>query len=387
MNDYSNATQSIQAAVDSWAGDEFSGLFDAYFYLGWLYDLLGNEEAALSATDKAVELDPNNSAIYVNRALLLAEKDMESANEDLETAIHLDPKNGTAYHNLGMLAYIKGDLENAVRYYSKAIELDPDLFASYINRGNILDYQGKTDEAIRDYNAAIKIYPNFSDAYYNRAVAYKNKGDYEATLQDLDQAIELDSSNISAYISRGDLHMQQENYVGATSDFTSAINVSSNIEFGTLWREHRDFGDQFSSLYYDWPPDLGELYYKRGLAYYNLTESDSKAIENAISDFSQTIDFYPDDKETTKTRLADIHSILEGAHAKRGELRLQAKLYQDAIVDFTAVIKMNDIPEFECTMFLGEPICPNGKGADGKGELIFDGFLSNIFNMMGMARR
>ena len=74
----------------------------AWFSVGYLYGEEDNWEAAIDAYDKALELDPNDTAAYNNR--------------------------GVAKRNLGQY-------EAALADYDKALELEPDMAAAYNNRG------------------------------------------------------------------------------------------------------------------------------------------------------------------------------------------------------------------------------------------------------------
>jgi tetratricopeptide (TPR) repeat protein len=160
---YTQAKELIEQGIASLAtGTRINGLAEAYFRLGWLYQVpLG---------------------------------DLTSAIADYTKAIELDPKYAAAYNNRGFALYDQGDLAAAIKDYTKAIELDPKLAQLYNNRGNALSDQGDLAAAIQDYTKVIELDPNYALAYYNTAKVYALQGQVEPALPPLRRALELNAA-------------------------------------------------------------------------------------------------------------------------------------------------------------------------------------------------
>ena len=105
-------------------------------------------------------------------------------------AIELDPKEGWVYLNRGAAYGELGDHRQAIRDYDKAIELDPKDALAYVGRGNAYSMLGDHRQAIRDYDRGIALAPDNSWAYYNIACIYSLQNKTDMACQWLKQAIE-----------------------------------------------------------------------------------------------------------------------------------------------------------------------------------------------------
>jgi len=116
------------------------GIID--YYTGDLYD-------ALRELSNAISLYPLDSELYYYRALTKMKLGVE-AEDDLNTAMSLNPYYAEAYFNKGLLMENVGKYEEAVSYYSKAISINPDYVRAYVRRAKALMKLGKESEAIED---------------------------------------------------------------------------------------------------------------------------------------------------------------------------------------------------------------------------------------------
>jgi tetratricopeptide (TPR) repeat protein len=93
---------------------------------------------------------------------------LDAAFSAYDMAIGLDPNNATAYSNRGEAYWAKRDWDHAIADYSKAIELDPKATIATIR----------------------------TCAYKGRGDAYLAKGDRNLAIKDYAQAVEFDSQAI-----------------------------------------------------------------------------------------------------------------------------------------------------------------------------------------------
>ncbi len=113
--------------------------------------------------------------------------------DDYNQAIEIDPKDASIYVNRGRAKQEIGDFSGAIKDYSKAIEVDPKYSSSYGHRGKIKFDLGDKRGAIDDYNKAIDNDPsneNIGGWYYNRGVAKLQTGEQSGCI-DLSKAGEL----------------------------------------------------------------------------------------------------------------------------------------------------------------------------------------------------
>jgi tetratricopeptide (TPR) repeat protein len=121
---------------------------------------------AISYYKNALEITPNNKILNYNLGKLYQDLgQLESAKEQYQNLIAIDPNSYPAYNNLGYIAfYYEDNYEEAVRYYSKAIEINPSYDQAWCNRALAYEYLDDYDKAREDYLQCLKINPNYENA-------------------------------------------------------------------------------------------------------------------------------------------------------------------------------------------------------------------------------
>ena len=148
-----------------------------------------------TAVDSATDPDPpqtdepradNIAAIahYETGEAYLNEGDWETALDEFNQAIQIDPEYAEAYSSRGLIQEFLGNFEAAIEDYDQAIALDPQNAEAYYNRGNTWFVLGEYEVAIEDYSMVIALDPQSSDAYYNRGIAHDIRGRYEMAIED-----------------------------------------------------------------------------------------------------------------------------------------------------------------------------------------------------------
>jgi TonB family protein len=93
---------------------------------------------------------------------------------------------------------LKGEYDSAVNDYNKAIELNPKDEVAYLNRGRAYHNKTNYDLAIADFDKAIEINPKDLSAYLNRGDAFEKKGSAQQAIGDYKKVVELDANNEAA---------------------------------------------------------------------------------------------------------------------------------------------------------------------------------------------
>ena len=155
----------------------------------------------------------------------LYEQDYESAIEDFNQAIRLNPNYSQAYNGRGLAYHNQGDYRRAIGDYNQAIRLNPEYAIAYTNRGFAYSGQGDYERAIGDYTEAIRLNPDFAIAYNNRGLAYHNQGDLDGAIADYNEVIRLNPEYAYPYYNRGLLYQKQENNRQALADFRKAADL------------------------------------------------------------------------------------------------------------------------------------------------------------------
>lgn len=121
-------------------------------------------DPAIDDFNRAVELDPNNPLVYVNRGMAYLQKtSYDTAIADLTKAISFGGVTAEDYYTLDYraLAYIrKGDLNAALGDLNQSLMLNPQQDYGYYLRGVIYKNRGNTAQARTDFQMALRLNPN-----------------------------------------------------------------------------------------------------------------------------------------------------------------------------------------------------------------------------------
>lgn len=137
----------------------------AYANLGDAYRNLGNISGAISAYDKAVEIDSQSShthslslaAAYYALGNTLAKRQEKKAVSMYRQAIALNHNFPQAYNNLAAIYADNGQLEQAIALWIKAVGIDPRFATAHFNLAVFYFQQKKYDLAIAHCDKVIKL--------------------------------------------------------------------------------------------------------------------------------------------------------------------------------------------------------------------------------------
>ena len=281
-------------------------------------DLLGRMlDPAVRAYTQAIQLDPNNAAVYTNLGAAYETRgEHDKAIEDLNKALQLDPRNAAAYRNRAIAYGNKGDYDRAIMDYDKAIGLNSTLVSAYLGRAGIYETKGEIDRAIENYDKAIQnikkgdnsarsafAYIARGNVFSRRATMHEqNKNDhatsiqyYDLAIKDFDQAIAINSEIAVAYSSRALAYELKGDHDQARADSDRAIQLD--------------------------PAHATEAYEQRGLAYWREGDQD-----RAIQAFSEAIRINPQDANSFRGRAL----AYESKHD-----------YERAIQDYSQLIRLD----------------------------------------------
>lgn len=126
--------------------------------LATVYNIQGNNQAALKTLEDAVKTDPKNERIYFNLALLYNElKQPENVEKSLKKAIELKTTNPRVYYNYAILLQQKQQYKPAEQQYLKALQLAPsDADINYALC--VLHLQQNNPQAAKPYAQTLKKY-------------------------------------------------------------------------------------------------------------------------------------------------------------------------------------------------------------------------------------
>jgi tetratricopeptide (TPR) repeat protein len=123
-----------------------------------------------------------------------------------QRVLDLDPEHAAANINLGTLYYNRQEYALAEAHYRQAIHIDPRYALAYFDLGNVLDETGRVAEAIQTYHTALQLAPTYADAHYNLALAYEKVREPRKALSHWRAYVKLDTIGPWAVHARNQAH-------------------------------------------------------------------------------------------------------------------------------------------------------------------------------------
>ncbi|HTB62159.1 MAG TPA: tetratricopeptide repeat protein, partial [Opitutales bacterium] len=292
-------------------------------------DKQGDFDGALAEYDHALELEPQNAEVFVNRgAAKDIHQDFTGALADFNHALEINPQYADAYAYRAVAENGLKDYAHATADNSHALELDPFNFNACLNlaisKNNNQDYAG----AIDLYNRAIAIDSTNPTAYIDRAEAKISAKDNAGAMADFAHALELDphDANIlkaranarmqndpagsivdfneylktnpndaTAYAHRAGAKYNQGDYAGAMADYSAALDLDPKVASTWEWRGKSHAAlDEYPAAVADYNHAL-ELEPKNSpiISERAIAEQDSGNTTAALADYDQFIQQKP----------------------------------------------------------------------------------------------
>src|SRR5262249_41174452 len=118
----------------------------------------GDPDAAVSAFQAAVAIQPGNAAVVTGLGLALRRAGRATdARAGLADALRLDPRQARASFGLGELALDGDRLDEAVGDYERSLAIQPDFEPAHTGAGVSYALKGELDAAIRHFAEAVRL--------------------------------------------------------------------------------------------------------------------------------------------------------------------------------------------------------------------------------------
>jgi tetratricopeptide (TPR) repeat protein len=188
-------------------------------------------QGAIGYFDKALQNEPDNSAVYLDRAMAWGRLDKwDRSLADADSALKLDPKSKKGYFVLSYAHHHLGRELDAVSDLNRVIFIDPRAAVAYNNRAWSLETLGKVDAAITDCNTAIGLDARAPSAYDTRGVAYCLKGVYDQAIIDFDKYASLQPDEGAVYYHRAFAYLKLGKALLARDDMKRARASKYELE-------------------------------------------------------------------------------------------------------------------------------------------------------------
>ena len=195
----------------------------AYYNLGTLYDLWGDQPSAAHAWSRAAGLNARDPStrFALGQALATLGYEQQALQEwqAADAAIY--------FVNQGLASASTGDHEGALEQYQKALAITPDLVESYYYLGRTLNSLGRRDEALAALESAAAQEPASSPRHHMlQAELYGAREEWTAALVAYSQAANLSPQDPVPHSRMGwILYKEFGDYAAAISHFQTALQL------------------------------------------------------------------------------------------------------------------------------------------------------------------
>jgi len=143
-----------------------------------IYDEANMPDKAIEATNKLIELDPNDADAVYNLGYMYIKLDKHSeAIEPFKRAIEIRPDFKYAYSNLGFCYTKLKRYKDSIEVYKKLVEVDPEDADGWLSIGIGYMYQKNFSSAAEPLEKAVELRPDHAVSLYNLAIVYLNLHD------------------------------------------------------------------------------------------------------------------------------------------------------------------------------------------------------------------
>ncbi len=175
-----------------------------FYRLGTSLTAAGQPERAAQALERALSLEPKESAVLEAIANLLSRQGRaREAVATLQSALALDPESAGVYAKLGARLFQLNDVKRAESAWREAVRLRPESATMRLNLANLLAGDGRFQKAQYHFKAAIRSAPSFADAHLAYAIALAAQGDAAQSEHHLREAVRHAPNHFEAHLRLG----------------------------------------------------------------------------------------------------------------------------------------------------------------------------------------
>lgn len=176
---------------------------------GYVHLELGNNELAVEACKRALQIAPHEPTIYFNLGLAYARSGRsEEAVSAFRSAAALDPNNPKILHSLGSTLTKMGRLTEAIDVLRLASQLASEKQEILTTLGMVCGIADQHVEAVRSLESAVSHGARDATTYYYLGLSYRCLGRNSNALSSLRSALDADPNYAGARCALGEVYIR-----------------------------------------------------------------------------------------------------------------------------------------------------------------------------------
>ncbi len=217
------------------AADEDPKNYQAWFYLGYVYNETNRADLALIAYHKAVELQPGVIESNLNLGVLLAQQGSSDAGRYLRAAAKLKPtpEQTETIAKVWMLLASKlkkDDPAGAVDAYQTVADLHPKDPTPLIELGQMLESRKDLTGAEKAYKQALARDPASGDVLAVLSNIYMQTDRLPEAEQALTAFLKVNPASVNGHLQLGRVLRKEQKTVEASAEFEKALELKPGDE-------------------------------------------------------------------------------------------------------------------------------------------------------------
>ncbi len=199
--------------------------WSAHYNLGNYYLVHNELKPAISAYEKALEMEPRAVLAMVNQAMAYARMgDTENAHETLKKALKTSPDSAVVNFNLALSEAQANDLQGAEKHLRAALAADPKMAEAAYNLCILLS-KNHLDEAIGYCRKAVEIQPARPRYAYTLGFYQQQNGDFEGAAKILERLLGTYPAYADAYLLLGVIYEKQGKPAKAVETYNQGLSA------------------------------------------------------------------------------------------------------------------------------------------------------------------
>lgn len=154
---------------------------------------------------------------------------LDDAQKHLSKALDLAPDYADALTLRAIFKLDAKDVDSAIEDLDKAVHSDPSCAMAYMALGSAYNMQGKFDDALRSLQRGESLAPDAWQTYFEMGRAYAGKNDFESSVRSLDRAQKLAPSEFPLiHLIRAHALLELKRFGDAAADLEAYLNRNPN---------------------------------------------------------------------------------------------------------------------------------------------------------------